>query len=212
MPRSRDGEFEVVLGNKQLLSLFFLVVALFAVFFSLGYIVGKSVSPVPTMAAQPAGTATTPAASPSLPEPVKEPPSVAVPEAEQPSAAPPTETQPARTDTVAATVPAAAPAATPAPPAAKAAVPGGEGQGSPAAGGSLAAPQINLQVAAVRVRTDAAALAEVLRKKGYPVALHDEAPDGWYRVLVGPFASDKDAQQAKAQLEKDGYKSIVKKP
>lgn len=205
MPRSSDGEFELVLGNKQLLSLFFLVVALFAVFFSLGYIVGKSVSPVPTMAAQPAGAAAAPAASPSLPEPVKEAPSVAAPEAEQPSVAPPTETQPARTETVAAAAPATAPAATPAPP-------GGEGQGSPAAGAPVAAPQINLQVAAVRVRADAAALAAVLRKKGYAVSMNDETADGWYRVLVGPFASDKDAQQAKAQLEKDGYKSIVKKP
>jgi cell division protein FtsN len=38
-PREEE-EFELVLGNKQLLSLFFLVVVLFGVFFSFGYTVG----------------------------------------------------------------------------------------------------------------------------------------------------------------------------
>ena len=41
MPRNADGEFEMVVGNRQLLSLLFLVVVLFAVFFSLGYMVGS---------------------------------------------------------------------------------------------------------------------------------------------------------------------------
>jgi cell division protein FtsN len=40
-PREEE-EFELVLGNKQLLSLFFLVVVLFGVFFSFGYTVGYS--------------------------------------------------------------------------------------------------------------------------------------------------------------------------
>ena len=42
MPSREDEEFELVLGNKQLLSLFFVVVVLFAVFFSFGYTVGFS--------------------------------------------------------------------------------------------------------------------------------------------------------------------------
>ena len=46
MARSEDGEFELILGNKQLLSVFFIVVVLLGVFFTMGYIVGKnSVSP-----------------------------------------------------------------------------------------------------------------------------------------------------------------------
>ena len=40
-PREEE-EFELALGNKQLLSLFFLVVVLFGVFFSFGYTVGYS--------------------------------------------------------------------------------------------------------------------------------------------------------------------------
>src|ERR1035438_3523274 len=36
------GEFELVLGNGQLLSGLFIVVLLFAVFFALGYVVGQN--------------------------------------------------------------------------------------------------------------------------------------------------------------------------
>src|ERR1051325_11644774 len=37
-----DGEHELVLGNKQLLSAFFLVVILMGVFFTMGYFVGRN--------------------------------------------------------------------------------------------------------------------------------------------------------------------------
>ena len=42
MARNEDGEFELVLGNRQLLSGFFIVVVLLGVVFSMGYIVGKN--------------------------------------------------------------------------------------------------------------------------------------------------------------------------
>ena len=50
MKNSETGEFELVLGNKQLLSGFFIVVILFGVFFTMGYIVGRNSSPSPQMA------------------------------------------------------------------------------------------------------------------------------------------------------------------
>ncbi len=46
-----EGEFELVLGNKQLLSVFFLVILLLGVFFSMGYIVGRNTSPPPAISA-----------------------------------------------------------------------------------------------------------------------------------------------------------------
>ena len=46
MPRNEDGEFELILGNKQLLSVFFIVVILLGVFFTMGYIVGRNSSPL----------------------------------------------------------------------------------------------------------------------------------------------------------------------
>ena len=41
-----DGEKELVLGNKQLISLFFVVVALCGVFFAMGYMIGRNTSKV----------------------------------------------------------------------------------------------------------------------------------------------------------------------
>ena len=42
MPKNEEGEFELILGNKQLLSVFFIVVVLLGVFFTMGYIVGRN--------------------------------------------------------------------------------------------------------------------------------------------------------------------------
>ncbi len=46
MLRNEDGEFELVLGNKQLLTVFFIVVVLLGIFATMGYIVGRSTAPV----------------------------------------------------------------------------------------------------------------------------------------------------------------------
>ena len=51
MPRNdasemEGSEFELVLGNKQLLSVFFIVVILLGIFFTMGYVVGRNSAPV----------------------------------------------------------------------------------------------------------------------------------------------------------------------
>jgi hypothetical protein len=46
VPRNEEGEFELILGNRQLMSVFFIVVILLGVFFAMGYIVGRNSSPV----------------------------------------------------------------------------------------------------------------------------------------------------------------------
>ena len=184
--RNTDGEFELVLGNKQLLSMFFLVVVLFAVFFSLGYIMGKSVGPGQTLAAaQPAA----PPATDTTARPSPTPPKEAAP------APTPADTQPA------------APSPEPSAP-----TPVKEEKQQAAPAPAVVARDLHLQIAAVRVREDAEALVESLRKKGYDVLLNTQTRDGWYRVLVGPFPNERAAQEMKAKLEKDGYKSILKKP
>src|ERR1039458_2218387 len=43
MKNNETGEFELVVGNRQLLSGFFIVVLLFAVAFAMGYVVGQNV-------------------------------------------------------------------------------------------------------------------------------------------------------------------------
>jgi len=52
MPTNEEGEFELVLGNKQLLSVFFVAVLLLGVFFIMGYIVGRNLSPEPALVAE----------------------------------------------------------------------------------------------------------------------------------------------------------------
>src|ERR1700744_1611647 len=47
MAKNEDGEFELILGNRQLLSVFFIVVILLGVFFTMGYIVGHNSGPSP---------------------------------------------------------------------------------------------------------------------------------------------------------------------
>ena len=42
MARNEDGDYELILGNRQLLSLFVILVVLLGIFFSMGYIAGKN--------------------------------------------------------------------------------------------------------------------------------------------------------------------------
>src|SRR6266436_1967875 len=73
-----DGEYELVLGNRQLLSAFFIVVILFGVFFTMGYVVGRNSAPA-SAASLPsttvAGSQRPEAASPApTPQPAAPPP------------------------------------------------------------------------------------------------------------------------------------------
>src|SRR5438874_1022849 len=56
MKNHETGEFELVVGNRQLLSAFFIVVLLFAVAFAMGYVVGQN-SPRPQRMASEGGAA-----------------------------------------------------------------------------------------------------------------------------------------------------------
>ncbi|MBC7924430.1 MAG: hypothetical protein H7039_02130, partial [Bryobacteraceae bacterium] len=57
-PDPADREFEIILGNKQLFSLMFVVFVLLGVFFAMGYVMGRSTLPVDA-----AGRRTTPASA-----------------------------------------------------------------------------------------------------------------------------------------------------
>ena len=45
-----DGEFELILGNKQLLSVLFIVIVLLGVFFAMGFLAGRTTGSGPTVA------------------------------------------------------------------------------------------------------------------------------------------------------------------
>jgi cell division septation protein DedD len=225
MAEQRDGGFELILSNRQLLSLFFVVVVFFAAFFSVGYVVGfghgegSRTAPELTEAPPPApaqeevrlpDSLLMPAAEEATPEPeaaaVREEPKES-PRATEPAPVKPTPTPtppPAQKKAVA---PAAAVTSTPAPRPTAPPTPRPAGQSAAAA-----ASGYNVQVAAVRVAADANNVANNLRQKGYPVHIEADRGDGWHRVLVGPFASREAAQVSLQRLTSDGFKPMLRAP
>ena len=73
---------------------------------------------------------------------------------------------------------------------------------------------VNYQIAAVRKSTDAEKLLETIKQKGFKafiLAPPDKDPNPFFRVQVGPFLDQIQAQDAKQKLEAAGYKPILKK-
>ena len=210
MARNDDGEFELVLGNRQLISVFLIVVILLAVFFSMGYIVGRNSAPVvadarnapgkpivveqpPLKPQAPADADTSAAAQPQAPPPPAPETKAAesAPAPEKKSAMPPAEA-PKRE----------APRAEPKPEAAREAA-AVRTVDEPAAGSYW-------QVVATS-RPEAEIVAEVLSKKGLHTILTPAPKAGLYRVLVGPLANAAAMGQARAELEAAGFKSVIPK-
>lgn len=67
-----------------------------------------------------------------------------------------------------------------------------------------------VQVAAVSKQEDAEILVTALRKKQYPVFIANAAGDPLFHVQVGPFSDKKDADAMRTRLAGDGYNAIVK--
>lgn len=204
MKNNETGEFELVLGNKQLLSGFFIVVILFAVFFVMGYIVGRNSTPAPQLAAG-RDAANVAAAPPNTrPEPSGGSPAVQNPPAETskeegggsqtPSATGRPGSQPVESRPASPYTPAPVPSAS-APPSTTAIEP--------------APGETYLQVTAVK-QDVAETVAKTLKDKGFP-ALLSPGPSGKVRVLVGPYADLSKLGQAKAELERLGFSPFVKK-
>ena len=224
MPRNDDGEFELVLGNRQLLSGFFIVVILFGVFFTMGYIVGRHSVPAPPPASPPTASAPAPTTlaeskpatdsrlAPGQAEVVPNKSSEAreptetkkAPEAapvKEPDAPKPVETKAAEPPKP--TREAAKKAPEPAKPQPPAATSGADKLG-PQAG------ETYLQVAAPK-RAAASGVIEALKKKGITAVL-GSGPDGdTVRVLVGPFKDTAGAAKMRAELEGAGFKPFLRK-
>ena len=82
--------------------------------------------------------------------------------------------------------------------------------------GTVAMPEITpngtsmVQVAAVSHQEDADVLISALKKRGYAVFVRQEPQDHLLHVQVGPFATKKDADVMRQRLLSDGYNAIVK--
>ncbi len=216
MAEQRDGGFELVLSNRQLLSLFFVVVVFFAAFFSVGYVVGfghgEGSRPTPELAeAPPPAPAQKEVRLPdSLLMPTEEarPEPASAPVRETPKESPRTvETPPAR--------PNPAPVAPPkkqAPAPATTASTAPRPTGTPTPRPATAGAGYNVQVSAVRVSADALNVVANLKQKGYPAHVEADRGDGWHRVLVGPFASREAAEESRKRLTTDGFNTILRAP
>jgi cell division septation protein DedD len=187
---TQDGEKELVLGNKQLIGLFFVVVALCGVFFAMGYMIGRNTSKTTTLEA---------AAQPNPASPVQqetEPPRETTQDETQQASPTPLETQPAQPSPVVTPPPSTQTQAahdTPAP-AVSAAAPPPE----PEAGATW------LQVTALQ-RNDADKLVRTLKEQNFPAQLASSSKPDLYRVLVGPYHQTADVADAKARLKALGF-------
>jgi DedD protein len=195
MASSQDTE--ITLGTGKLLVLFFGLVGICALFFGLGYSLGRKSEPATAAAsAAPmpqASSVTTKSSGASS----AAPPMTFYKSVEQKDASP--ELTPAtdtKTDTANAnTTPVQA---------AQANVP------DPTT--TLPTPGYFVQVAAVSKQEDADALVDALKKKQYPAFVAaTSATDKLFHVQVGPYSDIKDAEAMRTRLVGDGYSPILKK-
>jgi cell division septation protein DedD len=70
---------------------------------------------------------------------------------------------------------------------------------------------VMLQVAAVQSQGDALALAQALQEKKFPAFVIPPSADKYFRVQVGPYSDGPAATSARHDLEAKGFKSIVKR-
>src|SRR5579863_2488146 len=192
---SKNEDTEITLGTGKMLGLFFGLVILCAVFFGMGYTMGKSAvkstpellpSPSTSIGDHPAGS------KPSgTPAPAPEAPVV------QQQTVPPSDTTASATPNPATS--ATQSTATPTP------APATDQPAAQPAGGYF------VQVAAVSKQEDAEALVESLKGRQYSAVIASSPSDKLFHVQVGPFADIKDAEAMRAKLVSDGYSPILKK-
>ncbi|HEY1679225.1 MAG TPA: SPOR domain-containing protein [Candidatus Sulfotelmatobacter sp.] len=195
MASSQDTE--ITLGTGKLLVLFFGLVAVCALFFALGYSLGRKAEPAVTTASaavspQPTSNSGKTSGGPAAAQPMKFYKAVE----EKQAAHDLTPAADAKSDPAAQASPAAGQ------PASNAADPST----------SLPTPGYFVQVAAVSKQDDADALVDALKKKEYPAFVAAQTTsDKLFRVQLGPYSDVKEAETMRAKLVGDGYSPILKK-
>jgi cell division septation protein DedD len=208
MPTAQQ-DTEITLGTGRMLAIFFAFVLVCAVFFAIGFSLGRRTtmagagSLLSAPSATPATVVRPSAAKNGAPQPTPQSGDFsfykAVGEKNADSALTPQGS-------------AAAPATQ------TATSPTADGAPKAGADAAIAAPappttgSYYVQVAAVSRQEDADALVEALKKKRYPAFTpNNTAGDKFYHVQVGPYAELKEAEAVRARLIGDGYNPIVKK-
>ncbi len=184
----RDTEF--TLSTSKLLGIFFALVIICGVFFTMGYMLGKSTSAggrTEIVATVPSGNAAgKPSAGNKTPEAAPTPAANA-------------DANTAKNGDQSAAQPTAGKTPDPSNP---------QPTGDEVKNG--AGSSYMVQVAAVSKSEDAEILVTSLRKKQYPVFIANAPGDPLFHVQVGPFSDKKDAEAMRTRLAGDGYNAIVK--
>jgi cell division septation protein DedD len=213
--RGRDW----VLGGRHLVGVFVLLVVLFGVVFTLGYLLGRNQYDAQVRAS----ASTVPGSEIVTNKPAVKPGRTS---ADREPAAPPSDwdfyhsAEPAKPaqpmpEPPKSIVPSRPPAASPAKPA-----PIVESSRSntapPNAIRSVNAPAIPrgatvLQVAAMARQSDAVRLAQALQRKRFPAFVAPRGNDRYYRVQVGPYTDAQAADLARQKLASQGFKAIARR-
>lgn len=192
MATSRQQEdTEITLTTGKVLTLFFALSAVCAVFFALGFLFGKNSAkelPAPSPASQPGVSAHV-----DPPKPSAGPPAAGSGSATQANSTDATASAPISVQTDA---PTSHDSTAPSPPPDTTQLPGSG---------------YYVQVAAVSKQEDADALIDALKKKQYPAFLPDSTADKLFHVQIGPFSDIKGAEGIRTRLLNDGYSPIIKR-
>jgi cell division septation protein DedD len=195
-------DHEITLGTGALLAIFFGVVLVCAVFFGLGYSLGRRSGEAPTAAAPAAGKTELTASRPAVTDSSSSPDADAL-TTDKPSATPSAVTAP-RLPAKAAPTKAEADTADTTPTPVVKPVPAKQPSAASSTGG-----QTMVQLMAAAQSEDAEVLAAALRKRGYHAIVRNE-PDHLYHVQVGPFVTRAEADAMRGKLQADGYNAILK--
>jgi DedD protein len=201
---------EITLGTGRMLAIFFTFVLVCALFFSIGFSLGRrtTIAGVGSLGIAHAGNPATivrPSASRNdAPQPAPQSGDFsfykAVGEKNANAALAPQDSKTPASAGTTSTSPTATPTAEPSKTATDAAT------AAPSSAGYY------VQVAAVSRQEDAESLVEALKKKQYPAfTANNSTGDKFYHVQVGPYTELKDAEAMRARLIGDGYNPIVKK-
>src|SRR5271163_469347 len=211
-----DSEFS--LGMGSLIGIFFGLALVCGVFFGFGYMMGHR-APGPYVPAEPlydspkpAATTVAPKPSAQMPEQPENASRVVLPTATPGNSAEPIASAPTNGATSKSTSAAASTPASPSVPKAQP-VPQAETSAPPPtapAGVQPTSGSIMVQIAAVKNRPDAEALANALRKNGFTPTIRTEPQDKLLHVQVGPFASRDDAKAMRQKLSSAGYDAFIK--
>jgi cell division septation protein DedD len=218
----RGGAGERVLESRHVIGLFMLMLLFSGVFFTLGYVMGRSQIDSSVNAATDFFKKPSIAIAPKKDQSSKRASNPA------PNAAPTDTSAPPNSDwefyhagdskkpedhlKPVVSTPAPAPARKIAPAIVKATVPPRTIGSATKTASAPAVPggAYTLQVSALTRESDALELASRLQKKRFPAFVLSPQGDKYYRVQVGPYADQKAADAAKKGLEGAGFKPIVK--